>query len=214
MDAPSHYLNRPDALAIHQIPLESLMGPGVVIDISARADRDPRASVTKNDLLRWEDKHGRIPEGAVVLLYSGWEKRFYNDRAFWGSTSPDFETHVHPGFSLEAAQFLLKRNIHGIGTDTGNFDIGGDTKAPVHVLLLGANIWGLEMVKNLGQVPANGTTIIALPMNIRDGTGAPARVIARWPENSPGSGSNSILIVTSHFPIVSTFLLVLFLFRV
>ena len=199
MDAPTHFSNKQGALSIHQIPPQSLIGPGVVIDISDRASKDPSASVTKNDLLMWEDKHGRIPEGAVVLMNSGWQKNFYNDRAFWGSGSPDFATHVHPGFSLEAAKFLLKRNIHGIGTDNGNFDIGGDTNYPVHVLLLGANIWGMEMVRNLDQVPASGTTIIAMPMNIRDGTGAPTRVFARWPDSSTGNGCDAIFNGMSHY---------------
>ena len=199
MDAPSHYSNKQGALSIHQIPPQSLIGPGVVIDISDRASKDPRASVTKNDLLMWEDKHGQIPEGAIVLMNSGWQKNFYNDRAFWGSDSPDFATHVNPGFSLEAAKFLLKRNIHGIGVDNGNLDVGGDANFPVHQLLLGANIWGMEMVKNLDQVPASGTTIIAMPMNIRDGTGAPTRVFARWPDSSTGNGCDVIFNGMSHY---------------
>ena len=199
MDAPNHYSNKQGALSIHQIPPQSLLGPGVVIDISDRASKDTRASVTKNDLLMWEDKHGQIPEGAIVLMNSGWQKHFYNDSLFWGSESPDFKTHVNPGFSLEAAKFLLKRNIHGIGVDNGNFDVGGDANFPVHQLLLGANIWGLEMVKNLDQVPASGTTIIAMPMNIRDGTGAPTRVFARWPDSSTGNGCDAIFNGMSHY---------------
>ena len=198
MDAPNHFVKE-GAHAIHQIPPQSLFGPGVVIDITDRASKDPRASVTANDLLMWEEKHGRIPEGAIVFMNSGWQKHFYNDSAFWGSDDPDFAMHKNPGFSLEAAKFLLERNIHGVGVDTGNLDIGGDVGFPAHLLLLGANIWGLEMVKNLDQVPASGTTIIAMPMNIRDGTGAPTRVFARWPDSSPGNGCDAIFNGMSHY---------------
>ena len=199
MDAPNHFSNKQGALSIHQIPPQSFFGPGVVIDISDRAGKDPRASVTKNDLLMWEYTHGRIPEGAIVFMNSGWQKHFYNDLAFWGSNSLDIATWVQPGFSLEAAKLLLKRNIHGIGTDTGNLDVGGDIDLPVHRLILEANLWGLEMVKNLDQVPASGTTIIAMPMNIRDGTGAPTRVFARWPDSSTGNGCNALFNGMSHY---------------
>ena len=199
MDAPNHFSNKQGALSIHQIPPQSFFGPGVVIDISDRASKDPRASVTNNDLLMWEDKHGRIPEGAIVLMNSGWQKHFHNDSAFWGSTSPDIATFVQPGFTLEAGKFLLKRNIHGIGTDTGNLDVGGDIDLPVHRLILEANLWGLEMVKNLDQVPASGTTIIAMPMNIRDGTGAPTRVFARWPDSSTRNGCDANFNGVSHY---------------
>ena len=70
MDAPIHFAQ--GRLTADQVPLSAMMGPAVVIDVrdAASADRDYRLTVA--DLERWEGKYGRIPDGAIVLMRSGW----------------------------------------------------------------------------------------------------------------------------------------------
>jgi kynurenine formamidase len=74
-----------------------------------RQDLDTTVSV--QDLENWEKKHGKIPNHAVVLLYTG-QSKFYNDENKYfgreeGFQYPDTE-HIHfPGFSAESAQWLV-----------------------------------------------------------------------------------------------------------
>src|SRR5712691_7731113 len=100
-----------------------------------------------------------------------------------GSDTPGDTTHLHfPGISREAAEFLVtKHKISGVGIDTASLDHGPSKDFIAHQIINGANIYGLENVANLEQVPATGATLIALPMKIKGGTGGPARIIASVP---------------------------------
>ena len=119
MDAPSHLSNRDSNWRIHQIPVERFIGDAVVIDISERAKADPDAQLLVSDLEEWEEQHGQIKDGSIVLMNSGWYKHWGNKTAFFGSEQDDLKTFHHPGFSVEASSWLVKnRVISGIGTDT------------------------------------------------------------------------------------------------
>jgi kynurenine formamidase len=45
----------------------------------------------------------------------------------------------------------------------------------------GAGLYGLENVARLEEVPPSGANLLALPMKIAGGTGAPVRIIAILP---------------------------------
>ena len=181
MDAPIHFAQ--GQAGIDGIPVEQLMGPAVVIDVraAASADRDYRLSM--NDIRRWEASHGTIPAGAIVMMLTGWGA-YWNDRErYFGSATPDRATTLHfPGFSQEAAELLVKeRHISGIGIDTASIDYGPSQDFVVHRIVNAAGLYGLENVAGLAEVPASGARLVALPMKIAGGTGAPVRIIALLP---------------------------------
>jgi kynurenine formamidase len=188
MDAPIHFAQ--GQAGIDQIPVEHLMGPAIVIDVraAAGADRDYRLSV--EDIRRWESRYGTIATGAIVMMLTGWGQ-YWNDRErYFGTHTPDLPTTLHfPGFSPEAAEFLVtERHIHGIGIDTPSIDHGPSQEFPVHRIVNGAGLYGLENVARLDEIPPTGGRLLALPMKIAGGTGAPVRIIAILPDPD-GAGS-------------------------
>ena len=177
MDAPAHFVangrHSPD------IKLRELFVRVAVIDISRRAQQNADAVVTVEDLRRYERRHGRIPRGAGVFMYSGWESRV-GDQERFRNTGADGKFHF-PGFSEEAVRWLLeRRNPTCIGVDTLSLDPGNSTTFPVHKLLLGADRYGLEGLANLKRIPARGATAYVGLVPWQDGSGGPCRVIARW----------------------------------
>lgn len=161
--------------------MNNLIGPGVVIDISARAEQDPDTQVEIDDLLQWEEKHGQIPEGAIVLMNSGWDKYWPNKTAVFGSSTPNDSSTFHfPGFSPSTARWIIdnRKYINAIGVDTPSIDFGRSRDFQTHVTVFGANIVGLENVANLDKVPVTGATVFAIPVKIRDGSGGPLRIFA------------------------------------
>ena len=81
--------------------------------------------------------------------------------------------------SGEAAQWLVEnRTIKAIGIDTPSIDYGQSEYFKSHVILLSQNIPAFENLTNLNQLPNTGFEIIALPMKIQGGSGAPLRIVA------------------------------------
>src|SRR5207302_83407 len=110
--------------------------------------------------------------------------RYWPDKVrYLGSDTPgDAKTLHFPGFSKEAAEFLVKeRAIDGVGIDTPSIDHGPSGDFIVHRVLNGADLYGLENVANLDKLPPKGAILIALPMKIKGGTGGPVRIIALLP---------------------------------
>ncbi len=183
LDAPIHFAeNRQHA---DEIPLEHLMGPAVVVDVSpkAAANRDYQVSVA--DFEAWEEIHGRLPEGAIVLLRTGFG-RFWPDREKYMGTDergPDAVAKLSfPGLHPEAARWLVaRRDIHAIGLDTPSIDYGQSKGFEAHRILFEENIPAFENVAALERLPAKGFHVIALPMKIRGGSGGPLRIVAILP---------------------------------
>lgn len=184
LDAPIHFAE--NGLTVDQIPLESLIGPAIKIDVSenALANRDYLISI--DDFKSWESKAGRhIPKGSIVLLETGYSK-FYPDHIKYMGTDqrgPDAVKLLHfPGLSEEAATWLIQnRSIKAIGIDTPSIDYGQSKLFKAHVVLLSNNIPAFENLTNLDQLPAKDFQVIALPMKIKGGSGAPLRAIALIP---------------------------------
>jgi kynurenine formamidase len=174
MDAPFHF--SPDGMSADQVPLSMLIVPLVVVDIRDKAEENPDAQLTVEDLRRWERRHGRIPKDACVAMNSGWAAKV-NTPEF---RNADANGALHfPGFHLEAAQFLLEeRQVHGIAVDTLSLDYGLSPDFAVHYLWLPSNRWGMEAVANLDALPPRGTTLIVGGPKIAGATGGPSRLIA------------------------------------
>ncbi len=179
MDAPAHFVDREGIWTAEQVPPERLIAPLVVIHIHERAARDPDAWVTVDDLLAWERRYGPIPDGAAVCMHSGWESRV-GDVARYRNADAGGTMHF-PGFSPEAARWLVnERRVAGIGVDTLSLDIGPSKDFAVHLIVLGANIWGLENLANLATVPPAGATLLVGAPKVGRASGGPCRVLAVW----------------------------------
>lgn len=177
MDAPVHFA--PNGLFVDQLPVENLVVPAVVINITDKVRRDPDAVVTPDDIRAWERRYGRIPDNAAVLMASGWGARAGSVEAFRNTDSSGV---MHfPGFGKEAIDFLLtERRISGIGVDTLSLDHGPSTTFAVHYTLLPTDRWGLENLANLEAIPPSGATLFVGAPKIAAGSGGPTRVMAVW----------------------------------
>jgi kynurenine formamidase len=177
MDAPGHFVT--GGRLAPEITLEELLVPIVVIDISARAKRDSDAVVTVDDLRRFEQRHGDIPEGSLVCMHSGWAAKVDDPDEFKGG--PAFPDYHFPGFSAGAAMWLAeRRDVTGIGVDTMSLDPGDSTTFPVHVNFLATDRYGLENLANLDKIPPRGAVAYVGLIPWEEGSGGPCRVIASW----------------------------------
>jgi len=182
LDAPVHFGEGKETA--DRIPLEHLTGPAVVIDTRGAADTDRDYLIAVSDLTAWEQEHGAIPAGAVVLLRTG-RGVFWPDRGrYLGTTrtGPAAVAELHfPGLDPAAARWLVGRHVDAVGIDTPSIDRGQSTTFETHQILAAANIPIFENVGHLDRVPATGAFAIALPMKIGGGSGGPLRLVAVLP---------------------------------
>ncbi|VVM07756.1 cyclase family protein [Methylacidimicrobium tartarophylax] len=181
MDAPLHFSE--GGASADRVPLEQCMGPACVIDLRRRAESDADAALSVADLERHERQWGLLPDGAIVVAYSGWGRFWPEKKQYLGTDRwADVENLHFPGYSPEAVSFLLReRKVAALAIDTASLDPGGSRDFPVHRLWLGAGRPGFENLANVEALPPRGATIYGIPMKIAGGTGAPARVFASLP---------------------------------
>jgi kynurenine formamidase len=181
IDAPIHFGE--GKLAVDEIQLQKLIAPAVVIDVRVAVEQDRDYRMTVSDIETWESRHGSIPQGAVVLMLTGWGRAWPDKHRYLGSETPWDPATLHfPGFSKEAADFLVtQRNVNGIGIDTPSIDYGPSQDFTVHRIVNGANLYGLENIANLDQLPPKGAILMSLPIKIKGGTGGPVRIIGILP---------------------------------
>jgi kynurenine formamidase len=182
MDSPIHFAE--GANTTDQVPLEQLIGPGFVIDVSEQAAADPDYQVSAADIEAFEARHGRLPEGAIVLLNTG-RAPLYPDRERYMGTAERGESAVaklhFPGLGADGAALLVQRGIGAVGIDTPSIDHGQSKDFAAHVALMTNNIPAFENVADMSALPPRGATIIALPMKIEGGSGGPLRIVALLP---------------------------------
>ncbi len=186
MDAPIHFAK--GALSTHEVPLDKLIGPAVVIDVSAPSAADRDYQFTIDDVLNWEADNGPLPDGAILLFNTGYAAKWPNAEEYMGTAArgPLAVGKLHfPGLSPELAKFLVEeRNIRAVGLDTPSLDYGQSKTFMTHRILSAENIPGFENVAALDRLPPKGATIIALPMKIKGGSGGPLRIIAHIPSTN------------------------------
>lgn len=166
MDAPAHCI--PGSTDIASIPLEQLIAPCVVIDVSVKVHEKYR--VTPDDIYDFESRHGTINKNSFVIIHTGWGK-------FWNNPKKYRNDLIFPTISAQAAELLLERIVVGIGIDTLSPDNEADGFS-VHRLILGAGKYIVENVANAALISPIGAYAIALPLKIQDGTESPIRLIA------------------------------------
>ena len=177
VDAPGHFVD--GGRLVTALRPDELFAPAVVIDISERVGDVPDAIVEVRDLRRFERRHGRIPRGAIVFMYSGWEERL-PDAAAFKNVGPDGAYHF-PGFGIEALEWLLeRRDPAGIGVDTLSLDFGASTTFEVHRRLLGEDRYGIEAVASLSDIPPLGAQVVVGVVPWEEGSGGPCRLLATY----------------------------------
>jgi kynurenine formamidase len=177
LDAPAHF--PPGKTTVDQIPVKQLMGPAVVVDVRAEGAKDADYQLPASRVEEWEKRHGRIREGSIVLLRTGWASRWPDAKTY---RNQDAQGKMHfPGFSAGAAKLLLERKVSGLGCDTMSIDYGASGDFAVHHLALGAGLYHLENLADLSEVPETGAFLIVAPIKLEGGSGGPVRVFAVLP---------------------------------
>ncbi len=180
IDAPRHFFEGRDTT--DAIPLERLIGPGVTIDVREACAADRNHLVGRADFSAWEERHGAIPEGAIVLLHTGFGAYWPDRERYMGTAElgPDAVADLSfPGLDPAAVEWLVEtRGIRAIGLDTPSIDHGPSTTFAAHVALFERNVPAFENVAHLERLPPRGFTVIALPAKIGGGSGGPLRIVA------------------------------------
>lgn len=175
IDAPAHFSG--DGWTVDQIPPDHLIAPLVLLDVTKKVEADPEYEVAVEDVAAWEQAHGHIPPGAVVLARTGWSSRWYSMEKY-RNADPKGVMHF-PGFGEQAVRFLVEgRHISGIGIDTLSVDPGASQTYPVHHYGAAHNVYNLENVGYLEQVPATGAILVVAPAKLEGGSGGPVRILA------------------------------------
>ena len=147
------------------MPASRLVGPAVVLDFSAEATEDPDFVVTVDHVRAFEANNGPIPEGAWLLLRTGWDARAHDEEAFLNADENGPHT---PGFDVECARWLAESPVVGVGVETVGTDAGAaggfDPPFPAHTFLLGAGKYGLTQLANLERLPPTGAVVIVAPL--------------------------------------------------
>ena len=183
LDAPIHFAEGANTADV--IPVEQMIGPGFVIDVTAQAAEDVDYRVSAADIEAFEQEHGQIPEGGIVLLNTGRAALYLDREAYMGTAERGAEAvaKLHfPGLGLDAAELLVERGIGAVGIDTPSIDHGQSTNFETHVALMTNNVPAFENVDDMSELPPTGSTIVALPMKIEGGSGGPLRIVAWLPE--------------------------------
>ena len=178
MDAPAHFAA--GGWTVDQIPPEHLVGPLVVLDVTAQSKADADYQVTVEDVARWERAHGQIPPGSIVLARTGWAARTTSMKDYRNADAKDVKH--FPGFLPETAKFLVEaRDIYGLGIDTMSVDYGASDSYPVHQYTAQHGVYHLENVADLSAVPEAGALLVAAPAKLAGGSGGPVRILALVP---------------------------------
>ena len=183
IDAPRHFAISSNT--VDQIPLDQLIGDGILIDVTKQSEANRDYLVSVEDFTNWEKQNGQIPNGAIILLRTGFAK-YWPDRVKYMGTDERGEGAVpklhFPGLSPDAARWLTtQRQIKAIGLDTPSIDYGQSTLFETHQILYTKNVPGFENVGDMSALPAKGFWVIAMPMKIGGGSGGPLRIAAIVP---------------------------------
>ena len=181
LDAPIHFAR--EGWTADQLPVDRLLVPAYVLDFVAQASANHDATLGAEDVRRWESSHGQIPAGSMVLLRTGWGSRYPDRKKYFGDDTPGDATHLHfPSFGKDAAELLVReRKVFGLGVDTPSIDNGPSKTFEVHRIATAVNVFGLENLANLSEVPEEGAWILIAPMKIGGGSGGPVRAFAVIP---------------------------------
>ena len=182
IDAPLHFAS--DGQATESIPLDKLIAPAVVIDVSKKAAENRNYLLSVDDVHSFENQYGRIEPGTIVLLRTGWSRYWPDAKSYLGDDTPgEVSKLTFPSYGEDAARLLVEeRKVAILGLDTASTDFGTSQDFVVHRIAAANNVSNLENLTNLDMLPPTGSLVIALPMKIEGGSGGPVRVVALVPK--------------------------------
>ncbi|MEU4193711.1 cyclase family protein [Kribbella sp. NPDC026611] len=174
-DAPNHWVTGKDLDDVASVPARRLIAPAVVLDFTAEVAEDPDFLVEVEHL-----KDVPLPEGGWLFVRTGWSARSHSQETFLNADENGPHT---PGLSPECARWVAQDTpVLGLGVETVGTDAGKahsfDPPFPCHSYLMGSDKYGLTQLQNLDRLPPTGAVVIAGPLPIVSGSGAPARVLA------------------------------------
>jgi kynurenine formamidase len=178
MNAPNSF--HPAGASIDEYPPESLISRASVINLLELVPEHPDYEVTIADIDHWEERHGPIQPGSIVLLHTGWSA--VRNPAPESPGPIKDEGHRFPGFGYDAAHWLLDdRHAVGLGTDAPGVESGSNKAFTVNKLVLEQRRIVLESLINLDRLPPTGATLVIGVLRLAGGTGSPASVLALVP---------------------------------
>ncbi len=184
LDAPIHFSEGKQT--VDELSVDQLSGYAVVIDVTEQVSENRDYQILPTDIKQWEQQHGSIPNGSILLFHTGMGAYWPDAEAYLGTKLRGIDGVANlsfPGIHPDLAQWLVdNRTIKAVGLDTPSIDYGKSTEYMSHRILFANNIPGFENVANLDLLPETGAYIIALPMKIKDGSGAPLRIVANIPK--------------------------------
>jgi len=161
IDAPYHFLKK--GQKIDQIMIKRLVTEAVLIKIRKGSDQP----ITKDDIEKFEKKHGRIDDGSTIIFNTGWQsnlkKKFYFLK--------------NPGLAVSAARYLASKKINLVGIDSPSIDLGKDGKFSVHHILAKNGILIVENLANLDKIHSEKFHLIVAPLKLKNATGSPVRAM-------------------------------------
>ena len=168
------------ATSAEQVPVEKLVVPVVMIDIQQKAAQDADYRLSIEDVQMWETANGEVPSGSIVILFTGWQEKWLDSKAF--INQDELGVFHWPGFSAASVEFLVtRRQIAGLGTDTHGVDPGSDRSFSASSAIYANNGIILECLGGLEKLPPKGATLVVGGLPIVGGSGSPARVLAFTP---------------------------------
>ncbi len=182
LDAPVHFAEGKQT--VDQIPLERLLGPAVVVDVTSQSGGNADYQVTREDLERADREQGGISRESIVLIRTGFSQRWPDAARYLGTADrgAGAVARLHfPGLHADGARWLVERGVRAVGIDTASIDYGQSTQFESHRILFAANLPAFENLTALERLPLTGAHIVALPMKIAGGSGGPLRAIAVVP---------------------------------
>ena len=162
LDAPYHFAK--NGAKIHQIPLDRLLGNGILIKIK----KGKNQVITKNDLVLFERKNGNIQKHSSIIFHTEWQKNLNSDSYFINN----------PGLSESAAKYLVSKEINLVGIDSPSIDLGINKTFIVHKILAKNNILIVENLTNLNKISSKQFDFVILPLKLKNASGSPVRAIA------------------------------------
>lgn len=196
VDAPSHYFAPPKSqlpnaepvgeVSADKLDLSKLIGPAAVVDLrhlDGKAEPGASPAITVAHLEAWEEEHGRLEPGEIVLLLTGWSRHYVAGeagRAFLHEPVVLQSRPAWPAPEAAVAVFLHERGVATIGIDApsmGSAEEGNE----VHRAGLSRKMLFVEGLTNLDRLPARGASFVFLPIKIAVASGGPGRAIAVLP---------------------------------
>ena len=179
VDAPAHFMDGGRILS--ELPLKERYLPLYVLHLEKEVEADNGYAVSVEDIKKFEETYGEIPEGAFVAFSSGWCHRIYSQEDFTNTDEKGVE--ITPGWSVAALKYLSEtRKITAIGHETLNTDSGPEAAEAGDLVAqrywLNQNKFQVEVMANLDKVPATGAVIMINVLHIKDAVAFPAEVIA------------------------------------